>query len=360
MPASELQAPSQADGWEPRVHAVGEAQRAEWDRFVSEQVHGNLLQSYGWGELRRRQSWSVLRLAALDPNEARWVGAIQVLRQPLPLFRRWSWGYAPQGPVLASVAEVEGCRALLRSAGRWLRRSGAIQLKCDPEWPVGAAAEHLRRACGLRPARFDVQQRDTWLVDLAPDSPTTLAGLPSSTRRNIRLAQRAGVEVVRTTEPEAVATFYALHLQTVERQHFTTRPQAYYRGVLEELGASVFVAQLRGEPLAAAIAVTFGPRLIYLFGGTSAAAPEARASYALHWAMIEWGIEADCALYDMWGIPRRFDSSRPDHGYALFKTRWGGRAAHYGGLLIAPLLGPLDPLVHGLEAVALRRRPLLR
>jgi lipid II:glycine glycyltransferase (peptidoglycan interpeptide bridge formation enzyme) len=217
----------------------------------------------------------------------------------------------------------------------------------------------LRARLGLRAARFDVQHRNSWVVDLAADEQATLAALPPSTRRNIRIASRAEVTVTADSSRSAVEGFYRLHLDTVRRQRFTTRPQSYYEAALTDLDGVIFVASRRGQPLAAAMAISCGPRLIYLYGGTSLTAPEARASYALHWEMIRWGIQQGCSFYDMWGVPRHFDPANSAHGYATFKTRWGGRQVSHSGLLLAPLWGPADPALHQLEAWLLRRRPLL-
>jgi lipid II:glycine glycyltransferase (peptidoglycan interpeptide bridge formation enzyme) len=149
-------------------------------------------------------------------------------------------------------------------------------------------------------------------------------------------------------------------MDTVGRKQLHSRPLSYYQAAAEELGATIFIASYQGQPLAGGLTVAFGRRLVHLFGGTSTAAPRAHASYAMQWAMMKWGIEQGCAIYDMWGVPRRFNRADPAHGYAKFKTKWSGQLGSYSGLMIAPILGPLDPVVHGLEALLLRRRPLLR
>jgi len=340
--------------------AVPDDAKRQWDGYVSEQETGNLLQAWGWGELRRRYGWRVFRLAALrDPGE-QWVGAIQVLQQEIGP-GGLGWGYSPQGPVLSSLGDIEAGQALLKAAGHTLRHHRAFQLKCDPEWPIDSPeAQELRVRCGLRPARFDVQHRQTWLVDLRGGVDALSARIPSATKYCIRVSEREGVVVTAEQTPEAVAAFYALHMDTVGRKQLHSRPLSYYQAALQELGATIFIASYEGQPLAGGLTVAFGRRLVHLFGGTSTAVPRAHASYAMQWAMMKWGIERGCTIYDMWGVPRRFNRADPAHGYAKFKTKWSGRLASYSGLMIAPVLGPLDPLVHGLEAVALRRRPLLR
>lgn len=340
--------------------AVADDAKQKWDGYVSEQETGNLLQAWGWGELRRRYGWRVFRLAAVRGPGKEWVGAMQVLQQGVGP-GGFGWGYSPQGPVLSSLRDIDVGRALLHSAARRLRHQKAFQLKCDPEWPVDSQeARVLRARCGLRPAHFDVQHRQTWLVDLQGGVEALSARIPSATKYCIRVSEREGVVVTAERSPEAVATFYSLHMDTVGRKQLHSRPLSYYQSAAEALGATIFIASYRGQPLAGGLTVAFGRRLVHLFGGTSTAVPRAHASYAMQWAMMKWGIEQGCTIYDMWGVPRRFDRADPAHGYAKFKTKWSGRLGSYSGLMIAPVLGPLDPALHGLEALLLRRRPLLR
>ena len=331
--------------------------RSAWDDFVTGSCHGILMQTWGWGELRRRAGWKVLRLVA--ESEAGWLAAVQILYRNL-LPGGLGWAYAPRGPALPTLAEPAAAERLLERARGELLRRRILALRLDPEWELNSpAAEALRRRLRLRPARFDIQHRQTWLVELRSSPQEAMAALPASTRRNIHISERAGVEVAGGQDPRDVDRFYQLHLETVRRQSFQTRPLAYYQAAVADLRASVFLAEQEGRALAGAIAIACGPRLIYLYGGTSTALPEARASYALHWAMIQWGIQQGCTEYDMWGVPRDFDRADPAHGYALFKTRWGGRLAAHSGLMLAPLLGHLDLPTHRLEAWLLRRRPLL-
>ncbi len=339
-----------------RVSVASQADRKQWEAFTSGQPTGNLLQSWGWGNFRERQGWVVERMF-VQRGQGPWLAAMQVLSRALagPL----GWAYAPQGPVLSDLTDAEPAQALLSCAASRLRRRRVIQLKCDPQWPVSDAATarllaHLR----LLPAAFDIQHRQSWLVDIGGGEDEAWSRLPAGTRRNVRLAQRRGVWT--RSAPALVEPFYRLHQATVRRQGFASRPVEYFEAAVRALDACVFLSGRESEELAAAVAVRFGERLIYLYGGTSGTAPEARASYAMHWEMIRWGMEGGCTLYDMWGVPRRFDPANPEHGYAVFKTRWGGGLASYPGLRLAPVLGPLDRPVHALERLALRRRPLLR
>ncbi len=319
---------------------------------------GNLLQSWGWGAFKAAQGWRPHRWIAQDPAAGDWLAACQVLVRPIA--GGLAYGYCPRGPALAAPGDAEAAAALLRTAANELRRERVLRLQCDPEWPVGDADTHrLLVRCRLRELGFDVQHRQTWLVDLPGDATALMARLPSTARRNVRLAERSGVVVERSEGGTALEAFVPLYEATAARQGYVGRPAWYLRGLVAALGASVFVARLDGEPVAGAIVVAFGPRCCYLFGGTHAAAAAARPGYALHHAIMRWGLAQGCSIYDMWGVPRRFDPADPAHGYATFKTRWGGRLASHTGLLEVPLWGPLDPALRAAERLVLRRRPLL-
>ncbi len=340
-----------------RVREAGPDEREDWDRFVTRRCRGILMQSWGWGELRRRYGWRVSRLLAEDGADSEWRGALQVLYRSVGP-AGVSWAYAPRGPALPpGPLDLEAAAALLQAARARLRPQRVAALRLDPEWGQDATAVEVRRRLRLREAAFDVQHRRTWLVDLRGGAAAVSSRLPPSTRRNIRLAERAEVRVDHSGGPDAVDTFYRLHLETVSRQGFQTRPLDYYRAAVDALGAEVFTARLHQVPVAAAVAVACGPRLVYLYGGSSPSS--SRAPYALHWAMIEWGLSQGCELYDMWGVPSHFEEGDPGPGYAVFKTRWGGHLAAHSGLLLAPWLGPLDPAIHRAERWLLRRRPLL-
>lgn len=314
------------------------------------------MQSWGWGELRRQFGWTVNRWIAVNGGADLWVGALQVLHRPLgPGGLRW--GYGARGPVLRGRGDVEGAAALLAAARTALRRHRVVALRVDPEWGFTPDETKLRQRLGLREAAFDVQHRQTWIVPLAGDEERILMSLPPSTRRNIRLAVRAGVSVSRGNARDDLECFHRLHLATVSRQGFQPRSLEYYQAVIEKLPATVFIARCEGAAVAAAVVVPAGPRLIYLYGGT---VPDPnRASYALHWEVIRWGMRQNCDRYDMWGVPRGFRPQDDHPGYAVFKTRWGGVMETHSGLLRVPMLGLLDPAIAALERAALSRRPLL-
>ena len=344
-----------------QIRPAAGADRPAWDAFVLGGCGGLLLQTWAWGELRAAQGWTVERLVAVD-GSGDVMGALQVQlrRGPGPV----GFAYAPRGPAVADLAAGAAVAEALIAAGAAIaRRHRSLVFKLDPEWRLrDPAASAVFRAAGARPSWYDIQHRVTWLVDLAGGADAVLGRIKSSTRRNIRLAERAGVEVSLDPSPAAVADFHPLLLETAGRTGLVTRPEAYYRAAVAGLATScpvrVLVARVGGEPAAAMIAVAAGPRLIYLYGGSTPRLGRHHPAYLLHWTAIRWGLEQGCATYDMWGVPSHEDPDAPGGGYYEFKTRWNGELVRFHRCHEVPLWPALGPLPRLAERVALRGRPV--
>ncbi len=359
MPAvSSVSVPSAAG---LRVRPAVEADRAAWDAFALGEAGGNLLQTWGWAELKREYGWGVDRFVA--EQGGRLAGVLHLLT------RRGAGGvsfaYAPRGPAIPDPSGgADAALALIAAARDAARRRRALVLKLDPEWRADdPASSRLARAAGLRDSPYDVQHRKTWLVPLDGGEEAVLARVKASTRNHIRKAQRAGVEVEVRGDVEAVDLFHPLFQETVRRSGFVGRDLDYHRAVVRLLGRScpvvTLLARVEGELAAGMIAVAAGPRLVYLFGGTSLQRARHQPAYLMHWEAIRWGLQQGCGVYDMWGVPNHEDASAPGAGYYEFKRRWNGELVRHircQDVPLWPLLGPLPRLA---ERVALRGRPLL-
>ena len=96
--------------------------------------------------------------------------------------------------------------------------------------------------------------------------------------------------------------------------------------------AAAFFANYRGETLAAAIVIFFGPRATYLYGASRREHCEVMAPSALQAAIMASAIDRGCTTYDLYGIDARGD--RADHAYrrlSQFKRHFGGANRVYAG-----------------------------
>jgi lipid II:glycine glycyltransferase (peptidoglycan interpeptide bridge formation enzyme) len=346
-----------------RVGPALAGDRARWDAFVLGPAGGNLLQTWAWAELKHEHGWRVDRLLASGADGG--VAGVLHLLSRLAPGGVLCFAYAPRGPaVVPGEAGVGPAVALIEAATRIARRRRALVLKLDPEWGVDDPhAAAVRAATRLRDSAYDIQHRLTYAVDLGGGAGAVLERVKASTRRNIRRAQAGGVGVEVHHDPAAAELFHPLLGATVGRNGFVARDLAYHRAVLRHLPGScavaTLIARVEGVPVAGMVAVAAGPRLVYLFGGSSLEHAELQPNYLLHWRAIEWGLAQGCEVYDMWGVPNHEDPAAPGAGYYEFKRRWNGEVLRHLRCQEAPLWPRLGPLPRVAERLALRGRPLL-
>jgi serine/alanine adding enzyme len=320
-----------------------------WDRYIAEATDGSILQSWAWGEVKRRYGW--------HPNRYFWErdgvvrGAISVLRRPLT--GALSFDYAPHGPVLdGNLREWPTFWSALRdelAGGR-----GTI-LRVEPQWK--RADTWIMEETGARPAH-PVQHRATAMVDLRGGE-AVFGRMSASARRNMRQAGRAGVAVEATTDPAAVDYLYELLDETARRQRFIARTPDYYREVFNQfspfqspssgegrVGASIYLAHHGGLTLAASTMIRYGRRLVYLFSGSNDDGRDLKAPYLIQQHAIRDAQAAGCTTYDLWGTPINASPGDAGWGYAHFKTMLGGVPRQFGGAWDLPIRWPLAAAYH--------------
>jgi len=355
---------------------------AEHEAFLAAAPAASFLQTPGWAAVK--SDWRAERLGWVDGEHGSGeiLGAVLVLYRPIPRVPR-SLAYVPEGPVLdwARVADdVEGWLGPLRDH---VRSRGAFTLKIGPpvitrRWPAATvkqaiadgsatrlqsvppgttepAGEHLvaalraagwQREDGAGAGFGDVQPRYVFQVPLSGRSlDDVFAGFNQEWRRNIRKAEKAGVEVERGTLAD-LADFHRLYLVTAERDRFTGRPLAYFQRMLRALNgadpdrARLYLARHDGRLLAATLWVQVGDHVWYAYGASANEGRELRPSNAIQWRMITDAHAAGAATYDLRGISDTLDPADPLFGLIRFKLGTGGEVVELAGewdLVLRPL-----------------------
>lgn len=273
--------------------------RDRWDAWVLGSQMGNLLQSYDWGEFKARFGWHPVRILVEDAGEP--VAGLQVLLRHLPF---GTVAYAPRAPV-AVFSNSAYLDALLGEVHAKARLSGAIFLKIEPEMRSSSFLESALLNRGFV-ASGCVQPRSTIILDLRPDLTTLMGKLNRQTRYNIRLAGRRGLTIRQGTADD-IDRFYCLLVETSQRSGFAIHSLEYYRTMWRTFGdremIALVMAELDGEPLAAALMLTAGRRAYYLYAASSGKHRNLKPNDLLQWECIKLAKSQGCLSYDLWGIP---------------------------------------------------------
>ncbi len=351
------------------VRDISPAEHLAW---VRSQPAGSFLQTPAWAAVK--QEWRGESVGFFDGD--RLVGAALVLYRPLPVLGR-SLAYVPEGPLLdwSSPRLLEMLRALrdhLKAKKAFAMRIGppvptarwgAATLKesvSDPSLhrldeatadvvePVGAGVVDLLRRLGFvclsGEDGFSAGQPEyVFQIPLAGRSEADLlAGMNQLWRRNIKKAERGGVQV-RVGGPGEVAAFHRIYLETAERDRFTPRPLDYFTRMYAALAAEdperirLYLAEHDGDLVAAALWIRVGGHAWYSYGASTSAKRELQGSTAMQWRMLRDSLAAGATVYDLRGITSTLDADDPHLGLLRFKLGTGGEAVRLAGEWDLPL-----------------------
>lgn len=155
------------------------------------------------------------------------------------------------------------------------------------------------------------------------------SGLRSSTRRNIRKAEREGIEVQVSRSYEAVEAFYRLNCMTRRHHGLPPQPIHFFRKIFEHIisrDRGVVVLGLhRKQVISACVYLHFGANAIYKYGASDRRFQNLRPNNLVMWEGLRW-----CQSR---GFRRlSLGRSEPENsGLLQFKRGWSGQEGflHY-------------------------------
>lgn len=357
--------------------------------FIRSRPSASHMQVPSWGEVKTE--WRHESIGWFDADGSM-VGAGLVLYRQLPKIKRYL-AYLPEGPVIDWFDRdldrwLEPMLAHLKSQGAFsvkmgppviIRRWNAATIKeaiaakqakrlkdVEPDWYEARAfevVERLRKAGWLQGedggAGFGAAQpRFVFQVSLENRSLEDVQkGLNQLWRRNIKKAEKAGVEVVQGSYDD-LAEFHRLYTVTSERDHFIPRPLSYFQQMWRALTTEdpnrmrLYLAYHEGEALAATTMLTVGEHVWYSYGASANHKREVQPSNAIQWRMIRDAFALGATVYDLRGITDTLDEDDHLFGLIRFKVGTGGTAAEYLGEWDFPL----NKLLHKALDVYMSRR----
>jgi len=335
--------------------------RVEWDGWLRDSPGGgHVLQSYEWGEFKRRLGWRPVRL--VFERDGAVVGLAQFLAYDTGPFVPGALWYCTKGPWLPWDDE-EAVRAFFEGVREVARREGAHTVKIEPDvLEEQKDIKTLLGEIGFRKARYDLNLKTTLVVDLSLSEEELLARMKAKTRYNARLAARKGVEVVEPEFEEGWATFYEWMKATSERKedYVLRRSRDYLYGVMRSMHDAgqgrLFFAEHEGTPLAGMYVFTFGEKYWYMYGASSDEKRNLKPNYLLQWEVMRWAKERGLTHYDMVGVPKpeELNESSSLWNVYKFKEGFGGELVDSLGCFDLPVKKTRAAAWHKLEPVYYR------
>ncbi|MGI5827838.1 MAG: lipid II:glycine glycyltransferase FemX [Patescibacteria group bacterium] len=305
------------------------------ERTAFNQVVTHPLQSWEWGEFRKKTGVEVVRLGEFEGDKM--ISGFQITLHPLPKFSQLYIGYMPK-----SILPEKKVFAALKDLAL-AKQIVFFKLEPNVYYPVSdysssnftKSHEYLTEM-GCIPGR-PLFTKYSFMLDLTKSEEELLAQMKSKTRYNVRLAERKGVVVSEDNSPQAFEDYLRLTFEeTTKRQGFYAHNRQYHRDMWETMYASgiahLLKATYQGQTLVTWIVFTFNNILYYPYGASSSENREVMASNLIMWEAIRFGKRMNCRTFDMWGsLGPNPNSKDPWIGFHRFKEGYGPTLMEFVG-----------------------------
>lgn len=318
-----------------------EYSQQSWDEMVTRfaPISGAFLQSFAWGEFQKSRGREVKRVVGEDGNRMM-IAQSMKLKAPLGIL----YWLVPKGPIGDASPE-------------FMRRSLVAELGAGSDYIRTESIAQLLRSISTK----ETHPKTTRLIDLSKGYVAVFEEFNARVRYNTRLGKKKGV-ICEFVGLDRFDEFVDLMKQTAERDAFSIHEIAYYKSMIETLGADnschakLAIASKDGIPLAATLTIdAFGTRT-YLHGASGNQLRELKATHVLQDFVIHDAIDSGLIRYDFWGIaPEGSSSSHPWAGITEFKKAFGGYVYATAGTFDIPINVPKYWLYRILKWVRSRR-----
>ncbi len=228
--------------------------------------------------------------------------------------------YLPRGPIFKVGLIAKQQLEFWQFLNEYFKTQGVIFYRIEPfkELPNNG---QLKKTVNLQP-------QETLILDLKLSEDEFLASFHPKTRYNIRLAEKKEVVVREGRGDQDFANFWTLMTKTGERDAFKIHNQKHYKtlATCNQEFIKLFLAEVRGEVVAAGLFSFYGNKVTYLHGASNHEVRQLMAPYLLQWTLIKLAKAKNYKYYDFYGI-----DEKKWPGVTRFKLGFSGFRVLYSG-----------------------------
>lgn len=313
-----------------------------WETFFQNVKRKTFLNSWNWGNFYNSLGNKIWRFGIFQEKDL--IGTFLVIKKEAT---RGNHLFIPYGPTLKEdiLLPKDLIIDLVKKEMSTLALSeNCFYLKIAPAWDDTKENRELLERRGFWQAPMFVHPEITWILDISKDLDKIFAQMRKTTRYMIRQAQKAEVEIIKSTDPSDIKKYNELYLSTVARHDFVPFSEEYLEKELKAFApdaqALIFFAKYQNKIISGAI-VIFWQGVAYYHQGASDNTLYSKigASYLLQYAIIKEAKARNCQSYNFWGIVPGIKSeddlnnpvikTHPWYGLSLFKMGFGGKIVNY-------------------------------
>ena len=303
-------------------------------KFASTHPCKSFYQTPEIATLRENNGWTPYYFAVEENGKIKAASLIVAK----PAFLGKSVFYAPGGPLI-DYEDQALTQFFFKNLKNYAKTHNGYILHVEPYYELlerdrhGEPAEsgfnhqtalHNLRAAGLIRLPESDEPKYSFVLEIKIQTKDQIfASMKRNTRNHIRKAEKMGVKI-RELKREELSIFKQITESTSVRRNFNDKPLNYYEEMYDLFHprdeVHFMLAEANNIPLSAAMFVTYGNEVIYLFSGSDEKyMKEYNAQYLIQWHMIKYAIKHGFKRYNFYGIQGLPDKSSKDYGIYDFK-----------------------------------------
>ncbi len=241
--------------------------------------------------------------------------------------------YCPYGPSLEANKPKEALKRALDSLVEVAKEQGAFFVRIEPTMEF---TEETMTELGLKKSH-DLDPAHTWVLDLTKPDEDIINGIEKRKVRHWRNHEKKGMSIRQTQNPEEITILTNLLNNLGDQRKFSPQSEEHLKNQLKSGFATLYVIELEGEPIAAALVYDHDGVRYYAHAATDDEHRKLMAGTILLIQMILDAHQQGAKVYDFWGITTSEDPQHPWYGFTQYKKSFGGRQVDYAGTWDLPI-----------------------
>ncbi len=317
-----------------------------WEEFVLSFPDANFLQSYNWGQFHQNLGKTIIRSGFYDGNKLKGVMLAIVERA-----KRATYLTIPGGPLI-DWTDKDFVTTFRESVEKFARENNCSFVRVRPQILESKENANLFSKMGFKNAPMHLHAELTRQLDLTKSEEKLLSEMRKTTRYEIKQAQKLGIKITSSVNPDDLGEFYQLQKETALRQGFVEFDKKFlteqFKVFAKDEQAVLYTAYLEKKKLAQAFIIFYGNEAAYHYGASTLDGRKYPGAYLLQWEAIKEAKKRKMKRYNLWGVAPEGEITHRFHGVSIFKRGFGGEDLEYlhaRDLVINPLAYKINWLI---------------
>jgi len=302
--------------------------KAEWEAFIAKHEEANFLHSWHWGVFHERMGHPVVRLGFYDGGRSL-LGVMQAIVEPA---KRGRHMVVPAGPIIDWGNEQLVKRWLL-ALKQVAKENKCLFTRVRPQLLNTPENQKLFKKLGFHNAPMHVTADLTSQLNLTKTDEDIKRAMRKGARYELNRAQKLNIKVSKSSDIRSIDEFYKLQLITARRQKFVPFSKKFlteqFRSFAEDNKVVLYSSTYKGNLLAMAFVIFYGPEAAYHYGASTELARDYPGAYAIQWEAIQEARRRGCKRYNFWGVTEHGQTKHRFYGVSVFKRGFGGEDVAY-------------------------------